>query len=118
MATTSRTTPRTGSAPQRPALKTASRQKPEMIKVSYEHRPFRRINFYMMAGCVALIVIGFLFMLGGSSSVEEGFNPDIFSTRRIVIGPTITFLGFLLMAFAIIWAPKKHRTKTENDSES
>jgi hypothetical protein len=48
-------------------------------------------------------------MLGGGSSVESGFNPDIFSTRRIVVGPTITFLGFLLMAFAIIYQPKKKK---------
>jgi hypothetical protein len=70
-------------------------------------RPFTRKNIYLMAGCVALIVIGFLLMLGGGSSVEQGFNPDIFSARRIVVGPTITFLGFLLMAFAIIYQPKK-----------
>jgi hypothetical protein len=72
-------------------------------------RPFGRTNIYMMGGCVALIVVGFLLMLGGGSSVESGFNPDIFSTRRIVVGPTITFLGFLLMAFAIIYQPKKKK---------
>ena len=46
-------------------------------------------------------------MLGGSSTVEGGFNPDIFSTRRIVVGPLLSFLGFLLMAFAILVDPKK-----------
>lgn len=54
-----------------------------------------------------LIVVGFLLMTGSGSSPEAGFNPDIFSTRRIVVGPTIAFLGFLLMAFAIIWQPRK-----------
>ncbi|MDE5851100.1 MAG: DUF3098 domain-containing protein [Muribaculaceae bacterium] len=60
-----------------------------------------------MACCLALIVIGFLLMAGPGSSVEGGFNPDIFSTRRIVVGPAVTFLGFLLMAFAILITPKK-----------
>ncbi len=64
----------------------------------------------MMLGCVALIIIGFLLMSGGSSSIEGGFNPDIFSTRRIVVGPTVAFLGFLLMAFAIIYTPG-HKNK-------
>lgn len=41
----------------------------------------------------------------GGSSVENGFNPDIFSTRRIVVGPLLSFLGFLLMAFAIVIPP-------------
>lgn len=70
---------------------------------------FPKVNLWMMAGCVILIILGFILMSGGSSSVENGFNPDIFSTRRIVVGPTISFLGFLLMAFAIIWTPKKFR---------
>ena len=64
------------------------------------------MNFILMAVCAAMIVIGFILMSGGGSSIEGGFNPDIFSTRRIVVGPTVSFLGFLLMAFAIIYRPK------------
>lgn len=56
-----------------------------------------------------LIIIGFLLMTGGGSSVEGGFNPDIFSTRRIVVGPLLAFLGFLLMAFAIFVKPEQIR---------
>ena len=65
-------------------------------------QPFSKMNYWLMGGCCLLIVIGFLLMLGGGSSVENGFNPDIFSTRRIVVGPLLAFLGFLLMAFAIL----------------
>ncbi len=72
---------------------------------------FPKTNILMMLGCICLIIVGFLLMAGGSSSVEGGFNPDIFSTRRIVIGPTIAFLGFLLMAFSIIWTPKSKNKK-------
>ena len=67
------------------------------------------MNFILMAVCAAMIVIGFILMSGGGSSIEGGFNPDIFSTRRIVVGPTVSFLGFLLMAFAIIYRPKKDK---------
>ena len=70
-------------------------------------RAFGRKNYMAMAGCLALIVIGFILMSGSGSSVEDGFNPDIFSTRRIVIGPCVTFIGFLLMAFAILIKPSK-----------
>lgn len=66
---------------------------------------FPKVNLWMMAGCIVLIVVGFLLMSGGSSSIENGFNPDIFSFRRIVLGPAIAFLGYLLMAFAIIGNP-------------
>lgn len=88
---------------------TAPKAKGGIIKTDGRHRPFTRINFILMGACVALIVIGFLLMAGGGSSVEGGFNPDIFSTRRIVVGPTISFLGFLLMAFAIIYTPGKKK---------
>lgn len=75
-------------------------------KMTDEQRPFSKINFWMMGVCLALIIIGFLLMSGGGSN-DQTFNPDVFSTRRIVVGPLLSFLGFLFMAFAIIYRPKK-----------
>lgn len=76
----------------------------------FEHSPsgmpLERGNFIAMAIAGALIVLGFILMLGGSSTVEQ-FNPDIFSVRRIVIGPAIAFIGFLAMGAAIIIDPKR-----------
>ncbi|MFG6427491.1 DUF3098 domain-containing protein [Muribaculaceae bacterium Isolate-037 (Harlan)] len=74
-----------------------------------DEKPFSKKNYYMMGGCLALIVLGFILMSGGGSTVENGFNPEIFSTRRIVVGPALSFLGFLLMAFAIVYTPKKNK---------
>lgn len=68
-------------------------------------KPLGRNNFIMMAVAGAMIVAGFLLMLGSSTTPDE-FNPDIFSTRRIVVGPAISFLGFIFMAVAIIRRPK------------
>ncbi len=82
-------------------------------KMPASQRPFSKTNIWMMLGCVAMIVIGFALMSGGGSSVEGGFNPDIFSTRRIVVGPAIAFLGFLLMAFAIIYTPRSRRASKQ-----
>ena len=72
--------------------------------------PLQRNNFIAMAIAGAMIVVGFLLILGGSST-ETAFNPDIFSTRRIVVGPMIAFLGFVLMAVAIIIDPKHLKFK-------
>ncbi|MDE6716675.1 MAG: DUF3098 domain-containing protein [Muribaculaceae bacterium] len=79
--------------------------KEALKKVDESNRPFTKINFYMMAGCVALIILGFLLMSGGGTDNPAEFNPEIFSTRRIIVGPLLAFLGFLLMAFAIIYTP-------------
>lgn len=81
----------------------------ENKQIEMNQRPFTKINFYMMAGCLALIIIGFALMSGGGTDDPTAFNPEIFSTRRIVVGPALSFLGFLLMAFAIIYTPKNKK---------
>lgn len=80
-------------------------------KMTNEQQPFSKLNFWLIGGCCILIIIGFLLMTGGGSSVENGFNPDIFSFRRIVVGPFLAFLGFLLMAFAIFVDTDKLKRK-------
>lgn len=70
--------------------------------------PLTKMNFILMAVAGAMIVIGFLLMLGGSTTETE-FNPDIFSTRRIVVGPTVAFLGFLAMGVALIYKKKEKK---------
>ena len=67
--------------------------------------PLVRKNFIYMTISAAMIVVGFLLMLGPGSTTE--FNPDIFSARRIVVGPTIAFLGFVAMAISIIARPRR-----------
>ena len=74
----------------------------------YVRMPLAKINFILMAIAGLMIIVGFLLMLGSSSTPEE-FNPDIFSTRRIIVGPTIAFLGFLFMGFGIIYRSKKDK---------
>lgn len=75
-------------------------------KESFERLPLSRNNFIAMAVSGVLIIIGFLLMLG-SSTTDTEFNPDIFSTRRIVVGPALTFLGFVGMAIAVWIRPRK-----------
>lgn len=69
--------------------------------------PLGRTNYMLMCAAGVLIVAGFLLMLGGSSTGDE-FNPDIYSTRRIVVGPTVAITGFIAMAVAIIYN-RKHK---------
>lgn len=78
----------------------------ELVKEAPSQFPLARRNFILMIAAGLLIIIGFLLMLG-SGSTPEKFNPDIFSTRRIIIGPTLAFLGFVFMGIAIIVKPSK-----------
>ena len=42
---------------------------------------FSKLNYILLAVGLAIVIIGFILMSGGSTT-EEAFNPDIFSTRR------------------------------------
>ena len=80
-------------------------------KVSY---PLGKINFILMGICLLLIIIGF-WLMAGSANVGDTFNKDIFETRRITTGPIIALLGFVLMAFAILYRKKdKHQSTDDN----
>lgn len=88
----------------------------QLVKEAPSQFPLARKNFILMAAAGLLIIIGFLLMLGPGSTPEK-FNPDIFSTRRIVIGPTLAFLGFVFMGIAIIVKPSK-KAETEADADT
>lgn len=64
-----------------------------------------KINLYLIAVGFIVLVIGFILMTGSTTEVE--FNPDIFSQRRITIGPMVSFFGFLFIIFAILAKPRK-----------
>lgn len=65
-----------------------------------------KINAIAISISVVIIIIGFALMVGAPSGATE-FNPDIFSTRRITVGPMIAFFGFILMIVAILYKPRK-----------
>ncbi|HEY5569969.1 MAG TPA: DUF3098 domain-containing protein [Bacteroidales bacterium] len=57
-------------------------------------------NLILIAIGFLIIIIGFLLMTG--SGTEQEFNPDIFSTRRIVIAPTVSLFGFIFIIYGIV----------------
>lgn len=75
-----------------------------------------RRNFIYMAVAGLMIVVGFLLM-AGPASTPDNFEPDIFSTRRIVVGPLIAFLGFVGMAIAII-VPGRGKKEIEEQQKN
>ena len=69
-----------------------------------------KINYILIAVAFALVIIGFILM-SGESSTPNSYTPDIFSWRRIVLGPTISFIGFVAIVFAIMYKGKKKEDK-------
>ena len=62
------------------------------------------VEFNRVGALFAFIIIGFITM-SGSSTVKD-FNPDIFSFRRITVGPMISLFGFISIIFALLYKPK------------
>lgn len=66
---------------------------------------FDKVNFILLAIGMVIVILGFVLMSGAGSN-EHTFDLDIFSTRRIVVAPTVTLVGFLSIIYAVIRKPK------------
>lgn len=83
-------------------------------KVTY---PLGKINFILMAICLLLIIIGFWLMTGDANEGAQ-FNKNLFETSRVTTGPIIALLGFVLLAFAIIYRKKDNTDNNGQDNET
>lgn len=63
-------------------------------------------NFFIMGIAGVLILLGFVLM-SGEASTPEHFNPEVFSNTRVIYGPSICFIGYLLMIVGICVPNKK-----------
>ena len=70
---------------------------------------FKKKNFIVMLIGLAVIILGFILMIGGGSDNPEVFNPDMFSFRRIRLAPTLVLIGFGIEIYAILLNPDKKR---------
>ena len=49
--------------------------------------------------------------MSGPVTTFEGFEPDIFSARRIKVAPVVSLLGFVLMIVGILYPAKDKKEK-------
>jgi len=64
-------------------------------------------NYMLIAIGFAIIIIGFLLMIGGRSSDPNTFNAEeIYSFRRITLAPLVVLFGFMFEIYAIMKKPK------------
>ncbi|WP_447951266.1 DUF3098 domain-containing protein [Chryseobacterium koreense] len=69
---------------------------------------FGKDNYRFMVIGLALIVVGFLMMMGADANTVDGkydpnsWNEGIFSIRRIRIAPLLVVAGFAIEVYAIL----------------
>ena len=79
---------------------------------------FGKKNYILLAISVGIIILGLLLMSGGGSADNPEFTAEIFSTRRIVVAPIVTLVGFLLIIYAIMAKPKSQDKSKDKDSDT
>lgn len=74
--------------------------------------PLEKENYILLSIGFAIIVIGFLLMIGGGSEDPNQFNADeLFSFRRTTLAPMVVLFGFAFEIWAIMKKPKESSDK-------
>ncbi|MFA7116076.1 MAG: DUF3098 domain-containing protein [Bacteroidales bacterium] len=69
-------------------------------------------NIRIMIIGLSIIVLGFIFMIGGGSDDPNVFNYKMFSFSRLTLSPILIIIGFGVEIYAIMKRPKE---KTEDE---
>jgi len=67
---------------------------------------FGKENYRLLLIGLALIVLGFLFMIGGGSDDPKVFSQNIFNFQRLTLAPLLILAGYVVEIFAIMKKPK------------
>lgn len=70
---------------------------------------FGKNNYFIMLAGIIVVGLGFFLMTGGQAESNDVFNPEVFSTTRITIAPTLVIIGFIVVGFSIFY-----KSKSEN----
>ena len=83
------------------------------IKVEQESLdfPLQKENYILLIVGFAIIMLGFLLMMGGKSDDPNVFNEEIFNFRRITLAPTVVLFGFVFEIWAIMKKPKEAKSE-------
>ncbi len=80
----------------------------QIVKKPEENKQFAfgKKNYMLLLIGLALLVVGFLLMIGGKSEDPNVFNLAIFNFQRLTLSPIIILAGFVVEIYAIMWRPK------------
>jgi len=67
---------------------------------------FGKENYRLLLIGLALIVLGFVLMIGGGSKDPKVFSYAIFDFQRLTLAPILILAGYVVELFAIMRKPK------------
>jgi hypothetical protein len=66
---------------------------------------FGKQNYKLLFTGLALIILGFILMIGGGSDDPNVFSDKIFNFRRLTLAPILVLAGYVIEIFAIMKKP-------------
>ncbi|WP_026474263.1 DUF3098 domain-containing protein [Alkaliflexus imshenetskii] len=83
--------------------------KKESLKKETQGRKFDmaldKENYILLAISFAIVVIGFILMIGGGSDDPDVFSEAVYGFRRVTLAPMVVLFGFLFAIYAIMKKP-------------
>ena len=73
--------------------------------------PLQKENYILLIIGFAIIMLGFLLMMGGKSDDPNVFNEEIFNFRIITLAPILVLFGFVFEIWAIMKKPKEAKSE-------
>jgi len=73
--------------------------------------PLQKENYILLIIGFAVIMLGFILMMGGKSDDPNVFNEEIFNFRRITLAPILVLFGFIFEIWAIMKKPKEEKSE-------
>lgn len=67
-------------------------------------------NYILLAIGFAIIVLGFVLMVGGGSNDPNVFDESIYDFRHITLAPIVALIGFIFEIYAIMKKDKSQNT--------
>jgi uncharacterized membrane protein len=78
---------------------------------------FNKQNYLLILAGIALVIIGFLMMVGGGSEDPNVFDEkELFSDRRITFAPITVIIGYVVVIFGIMKKPSANSSEASGKS--
>lgn len=80
---------------------------------------FSAANYRIMLVGVALILIGFVLMIGGGTTDPESLYPvdSLYGPRRTIVAPALILVGFVINGYAIMRRADRSEAIEGGDTE-
>jgi hypothetical protein len=80
---------------------------PVRTKIDQKEFAFGKENYKFLLIALGFLFVGFILMIGGSSSDPNVFNYGMFNFQRLTLSPILLMAGYVIGIYAIMKKPRQ-----------